>query len=112
MICEIEVRPRQADLWHMARDALRFGGVTNLLRLRAGVAGETLGVIGGRRFHEFGMRIVTRGTGDAAILSIEAFAVRDAIRLEADVQRSSESHLRNLSPCPVARAAKLIGFLG
>ena len=110
------MRSRQGDLGHMTRHTLFFPGVAHLIRLHPGfpgygrryVAGETGGIVGCRRLDQLGVRIVTRGAADSAIIGIEAFAIRDAIRLEAHIQRSSEFHFRDLCPSSVTRATEFI----
>ena len=111
MIRELPVRAGQLDLRHMARDAVFFRHAA-CRPLPAAMAGQALRVISAALRLQWRMGIVAGGAADAGILRVIAFAVGQAVRLEADVLNSSRTFDRDLRPRAMALPAEVRHLLG
>ena len=76
-------------------------------RMRGGaVAGEAFRVVEGEIMHQLLVRVVTGDAADARIRSIEAAAIGEAVRLEANVGFAPPVAADDHLPGAVALAAK------
>src|ERR1041385_4308915 len=76
-------------------------------RVTSGVAGQTFRIIRFRLADDILMRIMTRDATDSRIRSVEAFAVRQPVGLEPDIDLATPFTPYHHLPAAVALPAKI-----
>lgn len=108
MIGELEMRPGQIQFRHVAGNAIPVRYFTSArIRLAAGVTRLAFRIVMAIDPVDLPVRIVTGNATDTPIFRVVALAVRQTIRLKADIGDAEFASGRYLFPGAVALAAEI-----